>query len=149
MKAFKFIGMLFAAFALSFTATSCGDDDVDDIIEGGITSGSMSSDLKKSDSQLVLTLNYPTHKIVTTAKFSNALCTSYIIEITYLTDAWADAAWKAYEAENKESGSTVYKRNGKTITANLSEDFKGVEYDVILTELEHQKRAFDSAASQM
>lgn len=145
MKAFKFIGMLFAALALSFTATSCGnDDDVDDIIEG-IENGHIkaSADLKKSSNELVLTIKIPgAYTEVTTAKFSNKLCTKYVIVTTFASDALADKAWSEYQAEE---GDEIVKavRNGKTITIDLSEEFEGMEYDWVLATLEAEKAAID------
>ena len=144
MKAIKFFGMLFAAFALSFTATSCGDDDVDDIIKD-IENGQVkaSAELKKSDKELVLTIKYPgAYTQVSTAKFSNKLCTEYILVSTFASDALADVAWNEWNSD-EDKGSVNAKRNGKTITVDLSDEFKGLSYDLVLSIMEEEKAAVE------
>ncbi len=142
MKTIKFFGMLIAALTLSFTTTSCGSDDVEDVIENG---GKASTELKTSDNEIVLTIKQPAaYTMVTTAKFSNKQCTSYVIKTTYATDVLADAAWKSAQADNDEEGMT-YKRDGKTITADGTGAMKGMSYDIVLQIMQKQKQAFENA----
>lgn len=95
MKAIRFIGMLFAAAALSFTAISCDkDEDIDDIIDN-IENGDIKPtvDLKKSSSELVLTTKFPgVYTIVETAKFSHDMCVSYVMKMTSTATSSSAAA---------------------------------------------------------
>lgn len=148
MKTIKFLSMLLAAFTLSFAFTSCGDDDdddVDDIIED-IQHGnySVKTDLKKSSSELVLTVDMKgVFKQVQTAKFdSNKMCKSFVIAATYANDALADAAWKELkeEADAEDYG---IKRNGRTITMDMTEEYEGAPYDMILRIFEEEKAEYE------
>jgi len=142
MKTIKFFGMLIAALTLSFTTVSCGDDDVEDVIENA---GKVSTELKTSDKEIVLTVKQPAaYTMVTTAKFSNKQCTSYVVKTTYSTDVLADAAWKSIQEDKDDEGMT-FKRDGKTITADGSDAMKGMPYDTILQILQAQKKAFEDA----
>ena len=132
-----------AAFTLSFTATSCGDD-VEDIGGGG--DNKMSANLTKSDNQLVLTINYPGYKQTQTAKFSNNLCTSYVFVLKYSSSKLADAVWEQAMAEMDKEDKVKYSRKGDTITMDATEEFKGIEYNIILAQMEEQKAAIDRAA---
>lgn len=143
MKVFKFLAMLMAAFTLSFTATSCGDD-VEDIGGGG--DNKMSAKLTKSDNQLVLTISYPGYKSTQTAKFSNNLCTSYVFVLKYSSSKLAEIAWEAAKAEMDEEDKIKYSRNGDTITMDATEEFKGMTYEIILAQMEEQKAAIERAA---
>lgn len=140
------MGMLFAAAALSFTATSCDKDkDIEDIIED-MEEGNYkaSTDLKKSSDELVLTIKYPgVYTAVDTAKFRDGKCVNYIVKITYATDKLADAAWaEINEYESSEDLSSV-KRNGKTITTDLTEEMMGMDYENALQIMQSRKDTVD------
>ena len=145
MKAIRFIGMLFAAAALSFTAISCDkDEDIDDLIDN-IENGNIKPtvDLKKSSSELVLTTKFPgVYTIVETAKFSHDMCVSYVMKMTYATDKLADAAWEELKSED-DFDSNIIKRSGKTITVDLTEEMEEVTYDYMLQMFQARKDAVE------
>lgn len=146
MKAIKFMAVLFAASALSFTATSCGDeDDIEDIIED-MENGNYkaTADLKKSSNELVLTIKYPgVYTEVTTAKFRDDKCVSYIMKMTYASDKLADAAWEEAKEESEDVDLGSIKRDGKTITWDLTEEMEGMSYDYALQIMQAQKDAVE------
>lgn len=140
MKAFKFFAMLIAAAAISFTATSCGDDDsVDDIIED-IQNGKVekSADIKATSNTITLTMKMKNVVTITTvAKFdNNKRCTSCISTEVYATTALADDAWATTK---DEKGVT---RDGKTFTYDETEDYYGESYDEVKMEFEMMKQSF-------
>lgn len=147
MKAFKFFAMLIAAFALSFTATSCGDDDddlnMDEIIKG-IENGSIKgkATLSESENQLVLTIEYPgIYTDQTTAVFKNKVCTKYTQVMNFASKALADKAWADMVEDGDTDGMT---RNGNTIVWDGTEDYAGVSYEFILDEMREEKLWFDA-----
>lgn len=148
MKTIKFMGMLFAAAALSFTATSCDkDEDIDDIIDN-IEQGNVkpSAELKKSSNELVLTIKYPSvYTEVTTAKFRNNLCVSYVMKITYASDKLADAAWAEAKEDSAEEMIGSLKRDGKVITWDMSEVMNDLTYDDAVMMLQSRKDAVERA----
>ncbi|GEM_PF-1751260 len=144
MKTIKFLSMLFAAFTLSFTAASCGDDnDVEDIIENG---GKTTSDLKTSDNEITLTIKQPSaYTMVVTALFTNKQCTSYVTKTTYASEILANAAWKSIQEGYTAEDDLTYKRDGNTIIADGSEALKGMPYDIVLQMIQNVKKTFESA----
>lgn len=135
MKTTKFLAMLFASVALSFTAVSCGDDDVEDIIEDIQNGQTTAKFTKKTDTELEITINTAgICKQVHNAKFdANQKLTSYVYTSTYGTEA---AARVAYEAIKEEPDIKV-SRSGKTVIVDLSETHAGEDYDVILAMFNH------------
>lgn len=146
MKAIKFFGMLFAVAALSFTATSCDkDEDIDDIIDN-IENGNIkpSADLKKSSNELVLTIKYPgVYTEVTTAKFRNDMCVSYVMKMTYASDKLADAAWEEAKEDGEDIDLGSLKRNGKTITWDLTNEMSDLTYEYAVQMLQSRKEAVE------
>lgn len=141
MKAFKFFAMLIAAATLSFTTTSCDNDD----LPGDIDNAKITTDLKKSSNEIVLTVKAP--KVYTethTAKFNEKKeCTSMIVKVVYETTKMADIAWEETKAEGNEDG-VKWKKDGKTITCDQTAQFQGTPYDRVLHYFEMIKAGFEN-----
>lgn len=148
MKTIKFFGMLFAAAALSFTATSCGEDkDIDDIIDD-IEQGNIkpTASLKKSSDELVFTVKFPgAYTEVTTAKFRNGQLASLTRVSTYSSKKLADAAWEEIQKEGNIETGVQAKRDGKTITWDLTEAMSEMSYEEMLKMFEELKYSIDHA----
>lgn len=140
MKTIKFFGMLFAAFALSFTATSCGDDDIEDL-EHKVENGELKTTvtLKETADQLVLTAK--TEKVSTqtyTANFRERVCVSCTFAAEFANKQLAD------EFEKEMKGEMDLKRDGNKFTADMSKDFAGLDYAAVKMSFEYIKRGFES-----
>lgn len=146
MKAIKFLGMLFAAAALSFTATSCGEDkDLEQILDE-IEQGTIkpTASIKKSSNELVLTIKYPSfYTEVNTAKFSNGKLVSFTMVDTYASNKLADAAWDEILKEGHIEVATGLKRDNKTITWDLTELMSDMDYEEVLLTFEARKYALE------
>lgn len=140
MKATKFFAMLFAAFTLSFTASSCGgDDDLDDLVDK-IENGELKTTvtLKETADQIVLTAK--TDKVSTqtyTANFRERVCVSCFFEAEFANQQLAD------EFEKSNRGEMELKRDGNKFTADMSEDFVGQDYAMVKMGFEYLKKSFE------
>ena len=108
--------------------TSCGDDDKDDIedIIEDVESGNIKATTKfeEKGNQMILTATWKNMMTqVHTATFEDDACVSYIIKDTYASDKLADAAWE--EIQKDEEDARNYTRNGKVITCDESEEYRG------------------------
>lgn len=141
MKAIKFFGMLFAAFALSFTATSCGgdDDDLEDI-EHKIENGELKTTVTLTEKADQIVLTAKTEKVCTqtyTAKFRERVCVSCVFEAEFSSKQLADE----FESEMKDE--MDLKRDGNKFTADMSEDFVGKDYATVKMGFEFLKKTFE------
>lgn len=140
MKAIKFFGMLFAAFAISFTATSCGsDDDIEDL-EQKIEDGDIKTTVSISESKDQIVLVAKTGKVSTqtyTAKFRDGKCASCVLTAEFSTKLLAD------EFERANDGEMELKRDGNKFTADLTEDFAGMDYALVKSVFESIKRTLE------
>ena len=126
MAALMFMGAL--------CLTSCGDDDKDDIddIIDDIEQGNLKPTTKfeEKGNQMILTITWKNVDTqVQTATFQNDLCVSYIVKDTYASSKLADEAWK--EAQKEPDYAQYVTRDGKTITQDISEDFKGLPKEIL------------------
>ena len=129
MKTTKFLAMLFASVALSFTAVSCGNDNVEDIIEDIQNGQTTVKFTKNTDTELELTITAAgVYTQVHNAKFdANQKLTSYVCASTYGTEEAAKIAYKTQQ----EEGEGKVTRNGKTVIVDLSEEYAGRDYNFI------------------
>lgn len=125
MKTTKFLAMLFATAALSFTAVSCGNDNVDDLIEDFEDGKPTTKFTKETANELEITISMGgIYKQVHNAKFdANQKTTSYVQTHTYGTKEAAKDAYKALQEEGKAT------LNGKTVTVDLSEEYAETDYN--------------------
>lgn len=144
MKAIKFFGMLFAAFALSFTATSCGgDDDLEDI-EHKIENGELKTTVTLTEKADQIVLTAKTEKVSTqtyTAKFRERICVSCVFEADFSSKQLAD------EFEKMSKNEMELKRDGNKFTADLSEEFAGIDYATLKTIFEGMKKGFEGSSA--
>lgn len=143
MKAIKFLGMLFAAAALSFTATSCGEDmDIDEIADE-IAQGTIkpSANIKGDSNELVLTVKIPKLRTeIHTAKFSNGMCVSYVEVINSASTQFAEDIFSAIiqSARDLTPGGLV--QNNKTVTWDRTKEFSGMSNEQIRAKFEYRKQ---------
>lgn len=114
--------------------TSCGDDDKDDIddIIDDIEQGTLKPTTKfeEKGNQMILTITWKNVDTqVQTATFQGEECVSYIVKDTYANNTLADEAWK--EVQKDKDYAQYVTRDGKTITQDLTEDFKGMPKEVV------------------
>lgn len=133
MKATKFFAMLFAFAALSFTVTSCGDDD-DDIDPNELITGQTKAEFtKKTANELELTLKSAIYTTVYNAKFDkNKKLTSYICTTDWATEEMAATYYKEV-ADIKDYKVT---KSGKKVTVDFTAVLEGADYDTILASFE-------------
>lgn len=151
MKKIKFFGMLFAAAALSFTATSCGEDmDLDQIVEE-IEQGNIkpSANIKESSNELVLTIKIPKLRTeVHTAKFSDGVCVSYVEKITSATQQFSDDTWSAITRYGQiVAGGLI--QDGKTVTWDRTKEFSGESYEEIQAKFVYRKLGVEQLDGQV
>lgn len=143
MKAIKFLGMLFAAAALSFTTTSCGEDlDMDEIAEE-IAQGSIkpSSNIKSNGNELVLTVKIPKFRTeVHTAKFSNGACVSYVEEISCASTKIAEDVFEAIIQSSRNLTAGGLTQSNKNITWDRTKEFSGMSEEQIRAKFEYRKQ---------
>ena len=121
--------MLFATAALSFTAVSCGNDDVEDIIEDIQNGQTTVKFTKNTNTELEITITTASvYTQVHNAKFdANQKLTSYVCTTTYGTEEAAKIAYKALLEEGEDNVT----RNGKAVIVDLSEEYAGRDYNII------------------
>lgn len=138
MKATKFFAMLFAFAALSFTVTSCGDDD-DEINPDEIITGQTTAKFtKETKNELEITLKSAICMMVSNAKFdNNQKLTSCIIKSTWATKNMAQQYYDELECED----GVIVKIEGKTVTEDHTNSayFKevGADYNFIYEEFKY------------
>ena len=66
---------------------------------------------------------------VQTATLQNDICVTYIVKDTYASTKLADEAWK--EVQKDKDYAQYVTRDGKTITQDLTEEFKGLPKEVL------------------
>lgn len=139
MKAIKFLAMLFAAFVLSFTAVSCGDDDLDDI-ENKIENGELKTTVTLTEKADQLILTAKTDKVCTqtyTANFRERVCVSCVFKAEFSSKQLAD------DFEKTSKDEMELKRDGNKFTADLSEDFAGQDYATVKMSFEYIKKSLE------
>lgn len=142
MKVIKFFGILLAATALSFTTVSCGSDD-EDIIENFENGNqAVKVDLKKSANEIIMIVDRPSYaKEEYIALFdNNKMLTSYKVKSAYANSKLADIAMAEISKEDVKAS-----RSGNTITVDLTEEFEGSTYDLMLSIFEQQKKGYENA----
>ena len=76
----------------------------------------------------MLTAKVASYTFTETATFdSNDLCIKFIEQETYPSKDYANAAWEEYKAEEADDPAewAKYSKDGKTITYDATEDWKG------------------------
>ncbi len=124
-KFFYLMSLCLCMFAGVALMTSCGDDDLDDIdpddieIKAGIT--------EKGNTLTVSFSNgFYTYQEIATFD-SNDKCIKYVEKEIYPNKETANQAWDAYKAEYKDKPEEMakYSKDGKTITHDATEKYKG------------------------
>lgn len=132
MKKYFMMAALMCMGALCLT--SCGDDDkdeIDDIIDD-VEQGTLKPTTKfeEKGNQMILTITWKNVDTqVQTATLQNDICESYIVKDTYASTKLADEAWK--EVQKDKDYAQYVTRDGKTITQDLTEEFKGLPKEVL------------------
>ncbi len=116
-KFFYLMSLCLCMFMGVAVLTSCGDDDDDLDIKAGIVEKGNTMTLTVSNSYYTETM---------TATFNEQdECIKFITKEIYKSKDVADAAWSAYKSEyDEEEIAKYFKKDGKTITIDETEDYK-------------------------
>ena len=118
-KFFYLMSLCLGLFAGAAVMTSCGDDD----LEGG----EIKAGITEKGNTLTLTYKNAYATCTETATFdSNDKCIKYIEATTYSSKDVANQAWDAEMQYVDADEKARYKKDGKTITYDATEEFKGV-----------------------
>lgn len=124
-KFFYLMSLCLCMFAGVALMTSCGDDDIDDIDPGDVK---IETGITEKGNTLTITFSNSYYTYMEVATFdSDDKCIKYIEKEIYPNKETANAAWEAYKAEYQDEPDEwkKYSKDGKTITHDATEEYKG------------------------
>ncbi|MCR5820438.1 MAG: hypothetical protein K6F94_05785 [Bacteroidaceae bacterium] len=135
---------LMALACLPFIA--CGGNDED---ETGVETEEQvytEPEITDTGNKLVLTYSTSAYNLTTSTKwtceFENALCTSSIVEVTYPSEAIARESYQNTVEDLDDDEPNIYSINGRVVTANTTEDYKGTPKASIKAAMEILKQRY-------
>lgn len=138
--------MLIAALFVSFSFVACDKDEADDIEDLENLNVTVTTNVDRQSSKTVGTAKakgYFTYTV--TAVYKDDTCTSFKVEIKCESKSLADSMWAdLIEDEDPQYVKQYYKRDGKTITADLTDEFGEMprqHADYVIEEMMHAIKA--------
>jgi len=133
MKKYLLLGM--ALVAGMFMFSSCGDDDeivpdnggdIEDVKVGNSVFNETENQMTLSWTTSVATIKMSSKIIV---DFVDDVCSKFVTETTYPSEALAKQAYEESMAAKDESENTVYSYKGKVMTVDETADYQGTPKD--------------------
>ncbi len=144
MKKYLFLGL--AMIAGMFMFTSCGDDEVEPNDDNWENAKVESAKFTETDNQMVLTWTTKAGSFSVASKltvdFVNDVCSRFVTEATYPSEAYAKLAYEEAKAAQDSHDTAVYSYKGKVFIEDDTEEYKGTpkaEMRQILKEMENIK----------
>lgn len=149
MKALKYFGMLIAALFVSFAFVACDKDEVDDLDDLENLNVKVTTNIDKQSSKTVGTAKAKGFfEYVITATYKSDVCTSFVMTVKCETDAITDLMWEGMiEDEDPATVRKNFKRDGKTITMDMTDDLGGMPREFADAAVALMLREIESAYS--